>query len=260
MVLFRKRSLPGKWRDFLSPSPIAPGTAIIRHPSTCGTGSIFDRRGFLARHYSRGTIRERNDRRNSCGRIQSSHRLWHWVCSAPSGRLDVKPRPRSNQTACIHSSHLIVPGKQRKASKIKVPFHDCDSGPGFARRVGCGAFRIVSASADAGWRDGVACPGAFDRAPAGAVTGAYTELLVLELDRDGSLLEQVRARHPYLPIVVALARPTEKITFSISRLAVEDAWQLPLSFGSMVERARAVLERLPLPASSLSPAASRRRC
>jgi DNA-binding NtrC family response regulator len=74
-------------------------------------------------------------------------------------------------------------------------------------------------------------------------------LLVLELDGDGSLLEQVRARHPYLPIVVALTRPTEKITFSISRLAVEDAWQLPLSAGSMVERARAVLERLPLPAS-----------
>lgn len=82
-------------------------------------------------------------------------------------------------------------------------------------------------------------------------------LLVLELDRDGSLLEQVRARHPYLPIVVALARPTEKITFSISRLAVEDAWQLPLSVGSMVERARAVLERLPLPASSLNVAGNR---
>src|ERR1700722_13537065 len=29
-------------------------------------------------------------------------------------------------------------------------------------------------------------------------------LLVLELDHDGSLLEQVQARHPYLPIVVAL--------------------------------------------------------
>jgi DNA-binding NtrC family response regulator len=81
-------------------------------------------------------------------------------------------------------------------------------------------------------------------------------LLVLELDRDGSLLEQVRARHPYLPIVVALARPTEKITFSISRLAVEDAWQLPISAGSMVERAQAVLERLPLPASKPNGAAT----
>ncbi|MGO8720324.1 MAG: sigma 54-interacting transcriptional regulator [Acidobacteriaceae bacterium] len=75
-------------------------------------------------------------------------------------------------------------------------------------------------------------------------------LLVLELDRDGSLLEQVRARHPYLPIVVALAKPNEKITFSISRLGAEDVWSLPLPVASMVERAQAVFERLPLPASA----------
>ncbi|MHB1958518.1 MAG: sigma 54-interacting transcriptional regulator [Acidobacteriaceae bacterium] len=72
-------------------------------------------------------------------------------------------------------------------------------------------------------------------------------LLVLELDRDGSLLEQVRARHPYLPIVVAVARPTEQITFSISRLGAEDVWTLPLAAESMAERAQGVLERLPVP-------------
>jgi two-component system response regulator AtoC len=72
-------------------------------------------------------------------------------------------------------------------------------------------------------------------------------LLVLELDHDGSLLEQVRARHPYLPIVVALARPTEQITFSLSRLGAEDVWTLPLDAASMVERAQNVLERLPVP-------------
>jgi DNA-binding NtrC family response regulator len=72
-------------------------------------------------------------------------------------------------------------------------------------------------------------------------------LLVLELDQDGSLLEKVRARHPYLPIVVALFRPTEKITFSISRLGAEDVWTLPLDPGSMVERAQGVLDRLPVP-------------
>ncbi len=72
-------------------------------------------------------------------------------------------------------------------------------------------------------------------------------LLVLELDRDGSLLEQVRARHPYLPIVAAVARPTEQITFSISRLGAEDVWTLPLAAESMVERAQGVLERLPVP-------------
>ncbi len=75
-------------------------------------------------------------------------------------------------------------------------------------------------------------------------------LLVLELDQDGSLLEQVRARHPYLPIVVALCRPTEKITFSISRLGAEDVWTLPLDTGSMVERAHGVLERLPVPVAT----------
>ncbi|HZC43908.1 MAG TPA: sigma-54 dependent transcriptional regulator [Acidobacteriaceae bacterium] len=75
-------------------------------------------------------------------------------------------------------------------------------------------------------------------------------LLVLELDQDGSLLEQVRARHPYLPIVVALFRPTEKITFSISRLGAEDVWTLPLDTASIVERAQSVLERLPVPVSA----------
>jgi two-component system response regulator AtoC len=75
-------------------------------------------------------------------------------------------------------------------------------------------------------------------------------LLVLVLDQDGSLLEQVRARHPYLPIVVALFRPTEKITFSISRLGAEDVWTLPLDAGSMVERAHGVLDRLPVPVTA----------
>jgi two-component system, NtrC family, response regulator AtoC len=72
-------------------------------------------------------------------------------------------------------------------------------------------------------------------------------LLVLELNHDGSLLEQVRARHPYLPTVVALARPNEQITFSISRLGAEDVWTLPLDCSSMVERAQGVLDRLPVP-------------
>ncbi len=77
-------------------------------------------------------------------------------------------------------------------------------------------------------------------------------LLVLELDQDGSLLEQVRARHPYLPIVVALFRPTEEITLSISRLGAEDVWTLPLDPVSMVERAQGVLERLPVPVSTIA--------
>jgi two-component system, NtrC family, response regulator AtoC len=77
-------------------------------------------------------------------------------------------------------------------------------------------------------------------------------LLVLELDKDGSLLEQVRARNPYLPIVVALCRPTEEITFSISRLGAEDVWTLPLDTVSMVERAQGVLERLPVPVAAVA--------
>jgi two-component system, NtrC family, response regulator AtoC len=77
-------------------------------------------------------------------------------------------------------------------------------------------------------------------------------LLVLELDKDGSLLEQVRARNPYLPIVVALFRPTEEITFSISRLGAEDVWTLPLDTVSMVERAQGVLERLPVPVAAVA--------
>lgn len=77
-------------------------------------------------------------------------------------------------------------------------------------------------------------------------------LLVLELDQNGSLLEQVRARHPYLPIVVALFRTTEEITFSISRLGAEDVWTLPLDPVSMVERAQGVLERLPVPIAAVA--------
>jgi DNA-binding NtrC family response regulator len=77
-------------------------------------------------------------------------------------------------------------------------------------------------------------------------------LLVLELDQNGSLLEQVRARHPYLPIVVALFRSTEEITFSISRLGAEDVWTLPLDPLSMVERAQGVLERLPVPIAAVA--------
>ncbi len=72
-------------------------------------------------------------------------------------------------------------------------------------------------------------------------------LLVLELDRDADMLEQVRARHPNLPVVVALTKPAEKITFILSRLAVEDVWTIPVTADSMVERARLVLDRLPLP-------------
>src|SRR5665213_682085 len=72
-------------------------------------------------------------------------------------------------------------------------------------------------------------------------------LLVLELDRDAGVLEQVRARHPRLPVVVALTKPTEQITFILSRLAVEDVWTIPVVGDSMVERARLVLDRLPVP-------------
>ena len=71
------------------------------------------------------------------------------------------------------------------------------------------------------------------------------DLLVLELDRDADVLEQVRARHPHLPVVVALTKPAEKITFILSRLAVEDVWTIPVTADSMVERARLVLDGLP---------------
>ena len=80
------------------------------------------------------------------------------------------------------------------------------------------------------------------------------DLLVLELDRAAGVLERVRERHPRLPVVVALTKPTEKIAFTISRLGAEDVWTLPMSAVAMEERVRAVLRRVPLPAPIPLPA------
>ncbi len=69
-------------------------------------------------------------------------------------------------------------------------------------------------------------------------------LLVLELDREWSVLEQLRARHPRLPVVVVLGKPTEELTFAISRLGAEDVWTLPLHADWMAGRAETILHRL----------------
>ncbi len=71
-------------------------------------------------------------------------------------------------------------------------------------------------------------------------------LLVLELDRDAGILEQLRTRYPHLPVIVLLKEPTEAVAFAVSRLGAEDVWTLPVHVGSMVERAQAVLGRLPV--------------
>ncbi|MEO6966112.1 MAG: sigma-54 dependent transcriptional regulator [Acidobacteriaceae bacterium] len=83
-------------------------------------------------------------------------------------------------------------------------------------------------------------------------------LLVLEVDRDASMVEHVRTRHPRLPMVVALTKPTEKIAFTLSRLAVEDVWTIPVDEDSMVERARLLLDSLPPPVPVSTPNASMR--
>jgi two-component system response regulator AtoC len=69
-------------------------------------------------------------------------------------------------------------------------------------------------------------------------------LLVLELDREWSALEQLRSRHPLLPVVVLLTKPTEELAFAISRLGAEDVWTLPPQIESIAERAEAVVERV----------------
>ncbi len=69
-------------------------------------------------------------------------------------------------------------------------------------------------------------------------------LLVLELDRESSALEQLRSRHPRLPVVVLLTTPTEELAFTISRLGAEDVWTLPLDVESVSERAEALIERI----------------
>ena len=68
-------------------------------------------------------------------------------------------------------------------------------------------------------------------------------LLVLELDREWSALEQVRTVYPRLPVVVLLTKPTEELSFAVSRLGAEDVWMLPLPENSMLERAEAAVEK-----------------
>src|SRR5665213_225226 len=75
-------------------------------------------------------------------------------------------------------------------------------------------------------------------------------LLVLELDRDWSALEQLRALYPRLLVVVLLTKSTEELAFAISRLGAEDVWTLPLHAASMIERAEAVVQRSRLAAES----------
>ena len=69
-------------------------------------------------------------------------------------------------------------------------------------------------------------------------------LLVLELDSSATLLEQVRAQHPHLPVVVVMGKPTAAISFAASRLGAEDVLTLPLDEAETAERMRAVLEKL----------------
>ncbi len=68
-------------------------------------------------------------------------------------------------------------------------------------------------------------------------------LLVLELDREWSAMEQVRTLYPRLPVVVLLTKPTAELSFSVSRLGAEDVWMLPLPEDSMLERAEAAVEK-----------------
>jgi two-component system response regulator AtoC len=71
----------------------------------------------------------------------------------------------------------------------------------------------------------------------------FPTLLALELDREWSALEQLRAAYPRLPVVVLLTRPTEEVSFAVSRLGAEDVWMLPLPEDSMLERAEHAVER-----------------
>lgn len=68
-------------------------------------------------------------------------------------------------------------------------------------------------------------------------------LLVLELDREGSTLEHLRATYPRLPVVVLLSNPTPELAFAVSRLGAEDVWMLPLPADSMLERAELAVEK-----------------
>jgi two-component system response regulator AtoC len=69
-------------------------------------------------------------------------------------------------------------------------------------------------------------------------------LLVLELDRELGALEQLRTRHPQLPIILILTEPTEELQFAASRMGAEDIWTMPMNAAVMAERMRPVLERL----------------
>lgn len=69
-------------------------------------------------------------------------------------------------------------------------------------------------------------------------------LLAVELDREMGKLDQLRARHPHLPVLAILdGDPTEEIVFAASHLGVEDVWKLPVDPASITLRAQAVLDR-----------------
>ena len=148
----------------------------------------------------------------------------------------------------IQFEHLILPGGEQKRLKSEIPF------PMAATQVQVllavlDAVHCASV-AQALMQTGAAVSLVQMRSPdflMGELEARNPDLLVLELDRAASVLEQIRERHPRLPVVVALTKPTEKIAFTISRLGAEDVWTLPMSAGAMEERVRAVLDRVPLP-------------
>ena len=76
------------------------------------------------------------------------------------------------------------------------------------------------------------------------LTERATALLVLELHGDHGVVEQLRTRHPNLPVVVLLAKPSAETAFAVSRLGAEDLWTLPLDGDMLSERARMVVDRL----------------
>lgn len=76
------------------------------------------------------------------------------------------------------------------------------------------------------------------------LTDEVPSLLVLELDRDWRVLEQIRKIILDLPVIVILTRPTEEMTFAISRLGAEDIWMMPLDAALLAERAEAIVGRL----------------
>ena len=72
-------------------------------------------------------------------------------------------------------------------------------------------------------------------------------LLVIELAQgQQEFLEQLRSRHPELPVVLVLTHPAENLPASIPRNGVKDVWRLPADAMSLNERAQAVVGKLRL--------------